>query len=511
MRVQMLIFHMDFNFVSLRYEFVKELLDKVASLGYDAVLWELENQVRWDSCPECATQDSWSKEQFREILDHSRKLKLEPIPLLQTVGHGEYVMMHERYHSFREHPDYSDCYCVSNPSVRNFLRNWIGEYCELFGELKYFHLGGDEAYRFGSCNECSRRERNELYGEHINFLATDLRAKNIRPGIWGDMILADPDKLKPISNDFIVWDWNYVTGIGTPKTVRIWGGGYVSKETLTPDLLRRFPELLAPNGELNPFYTSDILKNRGYDVILCSAARSYSDGPFCPNIPVHASNIVGVAEKCRDSKLLGHCVTSWAIRLNPVTAGFPLMALPSLADSFPKAAFEELKRQSAMKYFGFAGGLDAASQLSACDNRLRILSAVQWSVLKDSRPAPPNHIASWIERWVADKEPFWIKKDEIFASMKDSTQQGLAALEPYAGKWPVAALWKRAGILQLRHIELLQAIFSTVPEAVKIRQHLLEFKMKIADYFACEQTPDSAAKNADLIVKTLLDYLSNEK
>ncbi|HCE42748.1 MAG TPA: hypothetical protein DET40_04305 [Lentisphaeria bacterium] len=507
----MLIFHMDFNFASLRYEFVKELLDKVASLGYDSILWELENQVRWDSCPECAHPDSWSKAQFRELLDYSRKLNLEPIPLLQTIGHGEYVMMHERYHSFREHPDYSDCYCVSNPEVRKFLRKWIAEYCELFGDLKYFHLGGDEAYRFGSCNECSKRERNELYGEHINFLAADLQAKDIRPGIWGDMILADPDNLDSISRDFIVWDWDYCTGVGNPKTVRIWGRSDVSKETLTPELLTLFPELIASNGELNPFYTSDVLKNRGYDVILCSAVRSYSDGHFCPNIPVHAPNIVGAAAKCRDSKLLGHCVTSWAIRLNPVAAGLPLLALPSLAASSSKISLEDLKEQSAIKYFGFAGGLDAAAQLSSCDNRLRILSAVQWSGLKDSRPAPPNHLAAWIERWIADKDHYWINKDEMFASMRDSTQKGLSALAPYADEWPTAALWKRAGILQLRYIELLQTVFSTNPDIDQLRRHLLEFKMEIADYFGAEQTPDSAARNANLILDPLLDYLKNEK
>ncbi len=52
---------MDFNFVRLRLEFAIKLLDRVALLGYDAILWELENQVRWGSCPECAVPDAWSE------------------------------------------------------------------------------------------------------------------------------------------------------------------------------------------------------------------------------------------------------------------------------------------------------------------------------------------------------------------------------------------------------------------------------------------------------------------
>ena len=34
-----------------------------------------------------------------------------------------------RYHAFREHPDFSDCYCV-NPAVRAFVRRWIQESCD---------------------------------------------------------------------------------------------------------------------------------------------------------------------------------------------------------------------------------------------------------------------------------------------------------------------------------------------------------------------------------------------
>lgn len=503
----MLIFHLDFNFAKLRSEFVRKLLKQVAELGYDAVLWELEDAVAWDSCPECATPDSWSKDEFRELLEYSRSLKLEPIPLLQTIGHGEYVMMHEKYHPFREHPDYSDCYCTSNPEVRAFLKKWIDEYCGLFGELRHFHLGGDEAYRFGTCPECSKRNRLEMYAEHIRDLASVLTEKGIRPGIWGDMILAEPENIGAIPRDFMIWDWNYTTGTGIPETVRIWGVGEVTAATVNPEQLRSYPEVLSAENTLNPFYTSDFLKNRGFDVILCSTARSAADGPFCPNVKIHAPNIIGAHAKYRKSGLAGHCVTSWAIRLNPVEAGIALMALPELLDISGNASPEDIRAISAKKNFGFAEGFDAAQSICSCDNRLRILSAVQWSGLKDSLPAPPGHIKSLIKRWIEENEPYWFNIEVMFDSMMAETLKGLSAMSQYAGKSMTAAMWCKAGALQLKYVSLLKSILVERKDASSILPELEMLGEEMTAFFAMEQTRASAAKNSRLITEPLKEYL----
>ena len=140
------IFHMDFNFVSLRKDYLRAWLRRLPGLGFNAILWELEDKVQWETCPECVWPEALSKAEFREILAETRALGLEPIPLLQTVGHAEYVLQHQPYHAFRELPARHDCYCTSNSKVKTFLKTWITEYVELFGDIRYFHLGGDEAY-----------------------------------------------------------------------------------------------------------------------------------------------------------------------------------------------------------------------------------------------------------------------------------------------------------------------------------------------------------------------------
>lgn len=504
----MTIFHLDFNHVSMRYDVIHDLLPKIAAMGYTAILWELEAQVAWETCPECATPETWSKDQFRELLVLSRELGLEPIPLFQTIGHGEYVMSHAKYHPFRENPDTSDCYCVSNPEVRAFLIRWIAEYCELFGDLRYFHLGGDEAYSFGTCPTCAARDRLELYGEHINELAGALVAKGVRPGIWGDMILARPDELQAISNDFLIWDWNYSDGMESPES--IWISGHneaITRDKISPELSRKYPELLNAAGSLNAFHSARFFNNRGYDIVLCSAARSAIDGFFSPNTITHASNIAGAEQLSRQKGLVGHCVTSWSIRMNPILAGLPLMALPATIAASPEAELDVWRREVSRKHFGFEGGMDAADLISRCDSRLRSYSAIQWSGLKDGRPTTKDHLVKRIKQWIAEDEPWWLNRATMLTDMRQSVTKGLAQMQPYAPASSIAALWVYAGRLQLEYIDLLELVFVKNENLASVAHPLQCFRANVEAFFGTEQAPVSAQKNAALIVNPLQDYL----
>ena len=190
----MLAFHIDLNSVALKRETISSLLHFLAACGYDSILWEVEDKVRWETCPEGVHPDAFTKDEFRDILDEAAALGLQPVPLLQTFGHAEYVLARGKYIPWRELPEYKDCYCVSRPDVRAFLARWIDEYLDLFGSaVKFFHLGGDEAYSFAKCDVCSKRDRMDLYAEHLVAISGELRKRGIRPGIWCDMILSGDD------------------------------------------------------------------------------------------------------------------------------------------------------------------------------------------------------------------------------------------------------------------------------------------------------------------------------
>ncbi|MCK5844761.1 MAG: family 20 glycosylhydrolase, partial [Victivallales bacterium] len=421
------IFHMDFNFVCLRPEYQREWLKHIAEMGFNAILWELEDKIRWETCPECVWPEAMGKEDFKELLAYSPSLGLEPIPLLQTIGHGEYVLKHDAYREFREQPDKYDCYCTSNPNVRTFLSSWIEEYLDLFGELRYFHLGGDEAYVFATCPQCAKladeHGRNAVYAEHIKALAKPILARSARPGIWCDMVMRHPNALDAIPKKFVIWDWNYWDEDKLPEKVLVWGKGKLSADELDNETKTAFPEIINTDGGLRAFYASFALKRMGYDVILCSATRSAGD-TFLFSRLLHAGNIVGAAQVVAKENLLGNCVTNWAVRLNDFTAQTQYLGLAADALADPAKSSDELLAAACDRIFGVSSGkfVDALGKFSvSLPFAQASTTGVQWDGMKGSVSAPSGFLDSLLDK--LEKET-----SEVLENHAASIAEGLKAI-----------------------------------------------------------------------------------
>ena len=300
----LLVMHMDMNSIRMRRDAIVDHLREASSMGYNAVLWEVEDKIKWQTCPECVHPEAFSKQEFREILAEADSLGLEPIPLMQTFAHAEYILSHEKYRPWREVAANPTCYCVSNPEVRVFQKRFLLEYLDLFGaKVRDFHLGADEAHAFGSCPVCVKRDRFELFTEHLDGLASILRERGIRPGIWCDMMLTG--KLNDAQIDAQVnkfpkyltaWYWDYYYG-SEEKNVSYWADRI------------------------------DHLTENGFPVVFAAASASCGDSPFLPLYGKHSGNVAAAAELARRKNLRGLCVTSWSVHLSPKRLQYPLWEL----------------------------------------------------------------------------------------------------------------------------------------------------------------------------------------
>ena len=444
------IFHIDMNFSAYRPAFLKELLQQAAHIGFDTVLWEIEDKVALDSLGSSVHPDAMSKAAFKELLAFARQLGLVSIPLFQTLGHGEYVLEKEAYFSLREQGT-PDCYCVSNPDVRRFLSAAILEIADLFEDPPLFHLGGDEAYHFAICPQCAARGRNQLFCEHENALAALLTQRGIRPAIWHDMPCEHPEVLKELDSRFVIFLWNY-------------------------DHFEEWPE-------------EKVFAGTGFDMVICPSSGSCGDSPFMPVWDHHAGNIAGAAALAERLGARGLCMTSWSIRLGLKMIQRPFWELGALLKVHGKS-FQDAEKEIIGKYFSFKDPESAG----AWHLDLLPLSGVQWDLYKDGVMPPAGYLA---EKLAAD--PAWGKR-AAEESIRLLERLSLIQTDP-------ADIWYEAVELKKRYLLCVHRLL-TGGEVSDRELRCLE--RDFCSYLAKEQLPDSAEHNAQLVFEPLLEYLNSQ-
>ena len=432
-------FHIDMNIAQFTRGYLEKWLHELARLGYDAVVWEVENNVKWRTCPECVSPDAFSKEEFKEILAVCRKLGLEPIPLFQTIGHSEYVLKHGRYKHLAELPDRIDQYCPQNADLVPFLSKWIDEYLEVFAPVKYFHLGADEAWSLGSCPQCKAYAKEHslsgLYVDHVNALAAPLSKRGIAPVIWADMVLHHHEALPRLSRDIILFDWMYDIRCGMGKAW-VWGRGYMRKEEIPADVLAEFGKYLYPHGdepgrEPETFYTADYLAAKGFKVVKCPGSSSYGDNVFSPRNWYHIINTYDSCRKGLEPGLAGAVLTSWTVHLFPWELQLAAIDLPPYLAEHPRAALSTYQDAFMNARFGVTDERfwRACGLLS---KNCLFTHTASLGFNKSALPVPVDHVKKTVEK--IKKEGHISVEAENCRARLAEYREALALFEAFAGR-----------------------------------------------------------------------------
>lgn len=412
-------FHIDMNMAQHRVDYLKRWLARLAHNGYDTILWEVENSIEWDTCPECSSPDAISKLEFQQLISECHNLGLAPVPLFQTIGHAEYVLKHPKYAHLKELPDKLDQYCPLHPDLMPFLHQWIMEYLDVFGSVKYFHLGADEAWWIGQCPRCrsyvEQHSISELYIQHVQQTAVPLLDRGITPIIWADMLLHYPHAIDRLSRKFMLFDWIYSVYRGSGE-IHAWGQGVLNANDLlaqeSSEFMQRFSPYLFPHGHepgRNPetFYTADYLAAQGFDVVTCPAASSYGDNVFSPRNWLHVANTFDSFEKGMQSHLRGSVLTSWSVHLFPWELQWPTISVPAFILRHPHSDLSDYPTWFEQRHFKVEDHQDgpvgvfwkAAGLLSKC---CLFSHTSSLGFGKDGGPVPADHVADTLRKIIED-------------------------------------------------------------------------------------------------------------
>jgi hexosaminidase len=216
--------------------FHRKLIERVFSrykLNHAVIQCEA---AKWDTHPEIAHLNSASKDDLRGLVQLCRRQFMEPVPLVNCPGHGQWMFRNGSNLDFVEDPRTPYAYCVKHPGAQKFIREVIGEAVEVF-RPKLFHLGHDEVTLQGrfpnpQCPRCGGRSVTELVLENARGLSTWLSRKGVRSIVWGDMLFAREEgvssahapslaeahaRRRGLPKGIAVADWHYNTRGGYPS------------------------------------------------------------------------------------------------------------------------------------------------------------------------------------------------------------------------------------------------------------------------------------------------------
>ena len=207
-------------------QIAKAIRTLMARHKMNQLVWECE-YIIWDSHPELEHERyGMEKEDARKVVEAADQNFVEIIPLVQSLGHSEWIFTNDQNLDIAEDPDTPYAYCPTNPKTYDFIFEVYQEALDFF-KPKKFHIGHDEVTmlgRFPWRSRSSGKSVTELVMDDIKKLHTWFTEKDIEIMMWGDMCLwtteapdatfapsAEEAKLRRslLPKDVYITDWHY--------------------------------------------------------------------------------------------------------------------------------------------------------------------------------------------------------------------------------------------------------------------------------------------------------------
>ncbi len=193
------------------------LIDRIFSRYKFNMLIAESEYVQWDSAPNIKHPSGATKVQAAAVIAAAREHLIEPVPLIQTLGHSGWLFHNDQNLDLLEMPaDLAPArfaYNPLNPRVYDVVLPILDEAVALFG-ARYVHIGHDEVRNvvpFPWSEEGKKLGFGELFVRDVLRLYEHLRQRGVGTMMWGDVLLTSDyaPELARLPKDIVVVDWQY--------------------------------------------------------------------------------------------------------------------------------------------------------------------------------------------------------------------------------------------------------------------------------------------------------------
>ena len=201
---------MDFAHGSLlTVDEIRRQIDFLARWKANQYYFYNEVSIALDGYPTLNYGASYSKQEIRSIIDYARERHMDVIPFVAFYGHLHELIRNETYASLAI-GKYGHELDPRNPAVNALLKNWIGQYVQLF-KSPFIHVGFDETWETNRIAQDvdSSIHSEDLWLQQLHFVQQELKRYGKTVLAWTDMNNFYPDILSRLPKEVIPVIWEY--------------------------------------------------------------------------------------------------------------------------------------------------------------------------------------------------------------------------------------------------------------------------------------------------------------
>lgn len=297
-----------------RVEYYYRTIDKLARYKVNAVIWEIEDKLRFTRRPEIGAPNAISKQEMQAICRYAKERNIEITPLVQGLGHAGFILKH--HWELRENPQSDWEFCPSDPRTYEVQFDLYRDAIEAMPYSKYLHIGGDEITAIGIDERCKATGKTafELQMIWLKKVCDFALSCGRIPVFWDDMPLKYANLWwvlhQKLSDQEILKNWNTDPLDAAiqlfPEQCIYMRWHYDDPTTLAHKLLL------------------DWYRQKGLHVMGATAA-SMGETPFMPRNHSRVQYIKDFSKLVSDNNLDGILATAWddgAAHLETVMRGF---------------------------------------------------------------------------------------------------------------------------------------------------------------------------------------------
>ncbi len=212
--------HYDTKHHQDKSSYVKSFIKELAHYKVNMLVWEWEDKFEYPSHPEIGAPGAFTMAEMQEFTRYARQYHIQIVPLVQGLGHVSFILKWPQYKHLREIEASNWEFCPLKQGSYDLLFDLWEDAMEATPGSGYIHIGSDETYELGACDECKAKAeeigRSGLYQLFINKSALFLQKKGRKVMAWetpmGWKIGDSPAKgIEPVKGLVLAESYNYET------------------------------------------------------------------------------------------------------------------------------------------------------------------------------------------------------------------------------------------------------------------------------------------------------------